>query len=71
MSDRPAITQRRLERTIAVETSLLLARLVDDYGLDFNAAVEGVERALAVSYWGELPEGYSGAIVPVAMEREQ
>lgn len=54
-----------LERTVAVETSILLAYLTQDYGMEFTAAVKAVERALAKSYWGELPEGYTGAIVPV------
>lgn len=58
-------TERKLERTIAVETSLLLARLCEDYGLEFEQAISGVEAALARSYWGKLPDGYTGAIVPV------
>src|SRR5690625_7304080 len=58
--------QRKLERTIAVETSILLATLTRDYGIEFSAAVQGVEAALHRAYWGELPDGYRGAIVPVA-----
>lgn len=57
--------KRKLDRTVAVETSLLLARLCEDYGIEFSEAVRGVEAALARSYWGELPEGYTGAIVEV------
>lgn len=57
--------ERELERTVAVETSLLLATLTHDYGMEFTAAVQAVERALTKSYWGELPEGYTGAIVEV------
>jgi hypothetical protein len=57
--------QRKLDRTIAVETSLLLARLCEDYGLELGDAVQGVEAALHRSFWGELPEGYQGAILPV------
>ena len=58
--------EQRLERTIAVETSILLATLTHDYGLEFSEAVQGVEAALHRAYWGELPDGYRGAIVPVA-----
>lgn len=58
--------QRKLERTIAVETSLLLATLTKEYGVEFTEAVQGVEAALHRAYWGELPDGYRGAIVPVA-----
>lgn len=57
--------QRKLERTIAVETSLLLATLTEEYGVEFTEAVQGVEAALHRAYWGELPDGYRGAIVPV------
>ena len=64
MQDKPS-NGLSLERTVAVETSLLLARLCQDYGMDFTAAVTAVERALTKSYWGELPEGYQGAIVAV------
>ena len=38
--------QRKLERTIAVETSLLLATLTKEYGVEFTEAVQGVEAAL-------------------------
>lgn len=57
--------QRKLERTIAVETSLLLATLTEEYGVELTEAVQGVEAALHRAYWGELPDGYCGAIVPV------
>lgn len=52
------------QRNVAIEVSVLLARLTQDYGLELDTAVDMTERALARSYWGELPEGYSGAIVP-------
>lgn len=57
--------QLQTERNIGIETSLLLARLTQDYGLSFEDAVSGIERALTRSYWGRLPDGYTGAIVPV------
>lgn len=57
--------ERKLERTVAVEVSLLLARLCEDYGMTFESAVAASEAALTRSYWGDLPEGYTGAIVPV------
>ena len=60
--------QRKLERTIAVETSLLLATLTEEYGVELTEAVHGVEAALHRAYWGELPDGYRGAIVPVAAD---
>ena len=63
--------QRKLERTIAVETSILLATLTRDYGLEFSAAVQGVEAALHRAYWGELPDGYRGAIVPVPIPADE
>lgn len=56
-------TQRKIERDIALETSLLLAKLCGDYGLEFNDAISRVEAALTRAYWGELPDGYKGAIV--------
>src|SRR5690625_1957575 len=58
--------QRKLERTIAVETYILLATLTRDYGIEFSAAVQGVEAALHRAYWGELQAGYRCAIVTVA-----
>lgn len=60
-----AAAGRSLERTVAVETSLLLATLTVDYGMEHKAAVAAVERALAKAYWGTLPEGYSASIVEV------
>lgn len=55
----------QLERTVAVETSILLAVLCEDHGLEFSTAVKAVERALTKSYWGRLPEGHASAIVEV------
>lgn len=55
--------QRKIQREVALEVSLLLAKLCGDHGLEFNDSIRHVEAALTTAYWGELPDGYEGAIV--------
>lgn len=53
------------QRAVAQETSILLAALVVEHGLSFDAAVSSVKAALDAAYWGDMDEHYQGAIVPV------
>lgn len=53
------------QRAVAQETSILLAALMVEHGLSFDAAVSSVETALQAAYWGDMDEHYQGAIVPV------
>lgn len=57
--------QQLAERTVARELSLLLATLESELHIGHSESVKLVEAALQRSYWGELPDGWRGAIVPV------
>ena len=53
------------QRAVAQETSILLAALMVEHGLSFDAAVSSVETAVQAAEWGDMDEHYQGAIVPV------
>lgn len=56
---------RMAERVVARELSLLLAKLGLELGMELEQSVKLTEAALHRAYWGELPDGWRGAIVPV------
>lgn len=49
--------QRREQRLVGTEISLLLAELTINHGLDFDDTIELCRNALACSYRGDYPEG--------------
>lgn len=57
--------QQLAERAVARELSLLLATLESELGIELEQSVKLTEAALHRTYWGELPDGWRGAIVPV------